>query len=260
MKWLLHALIGVFGYYLMGRLGLLLAIPPGFASSIWPAAGFALAASILLNRSAVIAGVGLGSFLVNTLVAVPDLSALTLDTVYVPVGIALGTVLQVYLLVRLYDLFIGTKYVPNRARDVMYLLLLIAPVGCFVSASVGAGTLYLMQVIPQDAVLFTWFTWWTGDTIGVAMFAPLFLVAFAPSNELDIARKAQVVLPVIVVFTAIVFLFFSSIQNRQELNAKEADRVTDYFFAEIEKRFDLALSRLDGLQGILSLQYLCFGT
>jgi len=30
-------------YYVVGRLGLLLAIPPGYATAVWPASGIALA-------------------------------------------------------------------------------------------------------------------------------------------------------------------------------------------------------------------------
>jgi integral membrane sensor domain MASE1 len=36
-------------YYLTGRLGLLLTIPPGQATAIWPASGIALAGILLLG-------------------------------------------------------------------------------------------------------------------------------------------------------------------------------------------------------------------
>jgi integral membrane sensor domain MASE1 len=34
-------------YYALGRLSLLLAIPPGYATAVWPASGIALAATLL---------------------------------------------------------------------------------------------------------------------------------------------------------------------------------------------------------------------
>lgn len=50
-----HTLMLVLGiaaaYYATGRLGLLLAIPPGYASPVWPAAGIALARSRRRSRS-----------------------------------------------------------------------------------------------------------------------------------------------------------------------------------------------------------------
>src|SRR5438128_9864049 len=51
-------------YVLAGRLALLLALPPGYATAVWPAAGIALAGLLLLGRR-VAPGLWLGSFLVN---------------------------------------------------------------------------------------------------------------------------------------------------------------------------------------------------
>lgn len=251
MNWILHAVIGLLGYFVMGRFGLMLAIPPGFASSVWPAAGFALAAVMLLNRSAASIGIALGSFLLNLSVAVPGIASLTLDSLYVPASIALGTYIQVQFLLLLYRMTIGTKLLPDRIKDVIFLMLLVAPLGCLFSATFGAGTLYLFQVIPEQALLFTWFTWWTGDTIGVLLFAPMLLAACSPRATLSIVRKAQVVLPVLVVFSLILVFFFTSIQSRNALNKQESERVADYFFNAIDKRFDLALSRLQSFEAFV---------
>ena len=53
-----------FAYYAFGRLGLLLALPPGYATPVWPASGVALAA-VLRNGMRVSGGVWLGSLCVN---------------------------------------------------------------------------------------------------------------------------------------------------------------------------------------------------
>ena len=44
----LHFILAAIGYFVAGRIGLELAIPPGFASAVWPAAGIALASVIVL--------------------------------------------------------------------------------------------------------------------------------------------------------------------------------------------------------------------
>ena len=49
------------GYFLGGYLGTLITIPPSHASSIWPAAGIALAGIVTYGRS-VIPGIWLGAF------------------------------------------------------------------------------------------------------------------------------------------------------------------------------------------------------
>src|SRR5262245_2525902 len=51
-------------YLVCGRLSLLLAIPPGYASAVWPAAGIALAA-LVVHGQRLWPGVFAGSFLVN---------------------------------------------------------------------------------------------------------------------------------------------------------------------------------------------------
>src|SRR5262245_20728276 len=51
-------------YYVVGRLGLLLAIPPGYATAVWPASGIALAGTLIFGYR-VWPGILLGSFLVN---------------------------------------------------------------------------------------------------------------------------------------------------------------------------------------------------
>jgi integral membrane sensor domain MASE1 len=52
-------------YFLLARLGQLLAISPGNVSLIWPASGFALGAALLRWRW-VVPGVWLGAFVGNT--------------------------------------------------------------------------------------------------------------------------------------------------------------------------------------------------
>ena len=42
-------------YYLTGRLGLLLTIPPGQATAVWPASGIALAGLLILGPRYVVA-------------------------------------------------------------------------------------------------------------------------------------------------------------------------------------------------------------
>src|SRR5207247_4323390 len=51
-------------YFVAGRLALLLAIPPGYATAVWPAAGLALGCILLFGNRAW-PGVIIGSFLVN---------------------------------------------------------------------------------------------------------------------------------------------------------------------------------------------------
>ncbi len=72
-------------YFAIGKLALLLAIPPGYATAIWPSAGVALSV-ILLKGYRLWPGVLLGSFLVNV-DGMPSSSSL-LTSLFVPMVIA----------------------------------------------------------------------------------------------------------------------------------------------------------------------------
>jgi len=76
-------------YLVAGRLALLLAIPPGFVSAMFPPVGIALAA-VLIWGYPLLLGVLLGSTLLNLSVGGP----LSLPVLLVASGIALGTTLQ----------------------------------------------------------------------------------------------------------------------------------------------------------------------
>src|SRR5215468_3846376 len=56
-------------YYGLGKLALLLAIPPGYASAVWPSAGLALA-GMLAFQYRVWPGIFAGHFFVNLLPAI----------------------------------------------------------------------------------------------------------------------------------------------------------------------------------------------
>ncbi len=51
-------------YFVTGKLALFLAIPPGYATAVWPAAGLALGCLLLFGNNAW-PGIIIGSFLVN---------------------------------------------------------------------------------------------------------------------------------------------------------------------------------------------------
>src|SRR5262250_2146401 len=81
-------------YYGLGRLALLLAIPPGYASAIWPPAGLALA-GMLAFRYRVWPGIFVGHFLVNLYPSFEASLALPFITVLLlALSIAVGGTLQ----------------------------------------------------------------------------------------------------------------------------------------------------------------------
>src|SRR5438093_1994123 len=84
------------GYCLAGRLALLLAIPPGYATAVWPAAGVALAGVLLFGYRS-LPGVALGSFLVNVGTSFDSTNAHTIAfSLATAGGIGVGARLQAF--------------------------------------------------------------------------------------------------------------------------------------------------------------------
>jgi integral membrane sensor domain MASE1 len=114
-------------YYGLGKLALLLAIPPGYASAIWPPAGLALAA-MLAFRYRVWPGIFVGHFLVNLFpsfeasVALPFMKAMSLA-----LSIAAGGTQQAALGAFLIRRFVGYPNRLDKEKDVIFFLLLGGP-------------------------------------------------------------------------------------------------------------------------------------
>lgn len=182
---------------MLGEAALLLAIPPGYATAIWPAAGLALVGTVLYGRPALL-GVFLGSFAVN-------LGFDGWQTVAVAVGIGAGASVQAAVAAA------GLKRMGVRLRiledapDVLRLLLVGGPAACLINASVGVGALTLAGKLGGPEIGYSWFTWWVGDSIGVMIVAPILLV-LGGAREL-LGRKLQVVVPLMVTLAAVITLF-----------------------------------------------------
>src|SRR5436309_2471624 len=81
-------------YYGLGKLALLLAIPPGYASAVWPSAGLALAGMLAFGYR-VWPGIFVGHFFVNLFPSFEASLALPfLKSVSLALSIAVGGTLQ----------------------------------------------------------------------------------------------------------------------------------------------------------------------
>ena len=163
------------GYFALGLLGISLAIAPGYASPIFPAAGLAVACLLCLDWRTWPA-IWLGSLALN--LAIPwlygdpdlrgELSAL---------GVATGATLQAFAARHLVLRFVGDGWKSlETERDILRTLLLAGPLACLVSASVGVGTLWLAGLLRDEEVLHSWWNWWSGDALGVLVMLPLSLM------------------------------------------------------------------------------------
>ncbi len=164
------------GYALLGAIGLSLAVPPGYASPVFPAAGLALAV-VLRSGPGLLPGVWLGSFCLNAGLALHH-GALEPATTLASIGIATGATVQAglgYLLLRRQWAACRGQLITE--RDTLGFLALGGPVACLASATIGSFSLVSAQIIDAAALGYSWWAWYVGDTLGVLLFTPLSLAA-----------------------------------------------------------------------------------
>ena len=191
------ALILAAAYAVAGRLGLWLAIPPGYATALWPASGLALA-GVLMGGARVWPGIWLGSFVVNLGTAFDATHAAALLTsVAIPSCIGVGASIQALVGAALVRRRVGFPSALTRGSEIGTFLMLGGPVSCLVSATVGAATLALSGQIPWALFVITWVTWWVGDSLGVLIATPLALSWLAEPRAIWRRRRISVALPLV---------------------------------------------------------------
>ena len=195
------------GYFLGGFLGNLIAIPPSHASSIWPAAGIALAGIVTYGRS-VIPGIWLGAF-ITQVYAFSDFSNLQNMPNSLVIGgiVSIAATAQAVLGAWLIKRNIGANNPLIDDGSILRFFALGGPLSCMVSASIGMATLYLEGVNNLENSAYGWMTWWIGDVIGVLIFTPLLLCFIGTPRSHWRQRINSVALPLLMLSLLVVALF-----------------------------------------------------
>src|SRR6267378_6512286 len=192
-------LIGVFAiiYIIAGKIGLNLASLHANASPVWPPAGIALAAILLLGYRAWPA-IFVGAFIVNLTTA---------GDIATSVTIATGNTVEAIAGAWLVNRFAGGRAVFDRPQGV-FKFALAAAISTIISPTFGVTGLALAGFADWTNYRAIWLTWWLGDATGDLVFTPLVLLWSAPSkrrwNKKE-AAEAGALLLLLVVLSAVVF-------------------------------------------------------
>jgi signal transduction histidine kinase len=159
--------IGVFTavYFIAGKLALKVAFLNASASPVWPSAGIALAALIVLGYRTWPA-IFVGAFLVNFTTA---------GNIATSLGIATGNTLEAVCGAWLVNRFAGGVTVFDRAGNVFKFALAVT-ISTLISPSFGVTSLALGGFAPWSNYNAIWLTWWLGDVTGDLVMAPLILL------------------------------------------------------------------------------------
>jgi PAS domain S-box-containing protein len=234
-------------YYVTGRLGLLLAVPPGYATVVWPPSGLALA-GILFCGYRVWPAIVVASFALNVPIAFD--AARVLNSLAIPTIIALGAAAQAIVGAWLVEATVADPRALLRGGDIVRFLVLAGPVSCLLSATVGVAVLVSKGVVASTAAWLTWSTWWVGDAIGAMLFAPLVLVWLAPSPYAT-RRHLSVSLPMLTSFLLAVGVYVYAQNLERDRWERDFERRSNAALQAMRKSLDGYLEALYATQALL---------
>ena len=152
-------------YFIAGKFGLMLASLHASASPVWPPAGIALAALLVLGYRAWPA-IFVGAFLVNVTTA---------GNVATSLAVASGNTLEAMCGAWLVNRFAGGTTVFDRPQGV-FKFALAAVVSTNISPAFGVTSLALAGFADWANYGAIWLTWWLGDTTSDLLIAPLIIL------------------------------------------------------------------------------------
>lgn len=177
-------------YFVAAKLSLKLAFLHVSASPVWPPAGIALAALLLLGYR-VWPAIFVGAFLVNLTTA---------GNVFTSLGIATGNTLEAVTGAWLMHRFAGGAQAFDRAQNVFKFSLVVL-ISTLVSPTIGLTSLALAGYADWAHYSAIWLTWWLGDATGDFIVAPLLILWYAATaRRWDRAALLEVILLFLLLF------------------------------------------------------------
>jgi len=203
-----------FCYLILAAVGIMLAIPPGYASPIFPAAGFAVAIMLCFGYRAW-PSIMLGSFVLN-LFLTQNLGTTLTASILIALAIAAGASLQAYVAARLVQSIVKEQWRKMEAiNSIIYTLLLAGPAACLVAASNANLILYLSGLISSEELPYSWWNWWVGDSLGVLVMLPICLAIILRHERIWKNRIKAALLPImlVIIMAASSFVGISRLEN-----------------------------------------------
>jgi signal transduction histidine kinase len=193
-------------YFVVGKFGLMLASLHASASPVWPCAGIALGAILVLGYR-VWPAILVGAFLVNVTNAGDVATSLAIAS-----GNTLEALAGAWLVIR----FARGKNFCDRPQDV-FKFALVAATSTIISPSFGVTSLVLAGFADWTHYGAIWLTWWLGDATGDLVFTPL-VVLWSAGLRRDWTKKEAtevgVLLLLLVLLSSIVFGGWLEISSR----------------------------------------------
>ncbi|HXA03166.1 MAG TPA: MASE1 domain-containing protein [Cytophagaceae bacterium] len=166
-----------FIYFIFAKFGLHYAVVNNHVTLIWPPSGIAFACLFIFGYR-IIPALVLGAFFTNIFPGEYWTFA-TLTSIGNP-----GEAIAACYLLQIFNF--NSRIVT--VKDVL-MLYFIAMLACGIAPTLGVLGLCLSGEISYDVYWNAWYKWWTGDTMGIIIFAPAILTVYSHFYTLRIEKK-----------------------------------------------------------------------
>jgi signal transduction histidine kinase len=218
-------------YVLAALLGFLMQRPDWTVTLVWPPAGVALAAVLLLGRLA-LPGIFLGALATNLIVlpaatqsSLIDLhSAAALRTLGVALIIAATSTLAAQVAATGLQRVVPGAPFWNSAAELLLGTVVIS-LACTISASGGMGGLYILGLLPAHTSPAGWAMWWLANYCGMVIFTPLlYLVARRWTKHPLESKQGSIITPTLLnsAITAIALTTFLALWSNETARIQQS--------------------------------------
>ena len=239
-------------YVVSGKLGLMLALPPGYASPIFPPAGIAVAAALIGGRKT-LPWIFLGSLLLNVWVGYSANQQLNAMGLTVAAVIAFASMLQAAIGGWGLRRVIGYPAALDNRRDILRFLTLV-PVICLTSASISVSGLWALGIVDAAGFATNWGSWWFGDMFGLVVVFPLVMMVAGAPRALWRGRIRTIAFPILLVLltglTAIYFLQNAAFNAARQIQQDNFDYQVRETVLRVEQRLMAYEQVLLGARGL----------
>lgn len=166
-------------YNILAFLSFRITVSPDNISPIFPEAGFALAAVLIIGRRALI-GIWAGSFVANMFsfwAVCKMLDKSLIETILSACSVATGVVIGAAIGAYLINLFNKGEYPLRNAYGVI-IFIVVSFIYCAICSLLGVTAISLFGLNAPNHFISNWTTWWQGDLIGSIILTPFILSWF----------------------------------------------------------------------------------
>ncbi|GAB4021995.1 MAG: hypothetical protein Fur0010_25140 [Bdellovibrio sp.] len=209
-------LVMAFVYFVFAKAAGIIAIPPGYATVVWPAAGVAFFALYRWGQF-LWPGVLIGSTFFNFFVSSDYQNReLFFINLFMSLIIGLGASLQAIVSSQIGRVIVKKEDDILVDKNLISILFFSGPGACLISATFGAIALLSFGKISTAQFFSTWGTWYIGDSTGVLVFAPICFVLMTNTFGNTLNKKLVAFLPLLIAFIVTVGVYLIVLKTEKK--------------------------------------------